>query len=66
MSDDWYKGGMRAIDDQMKTQVLGRLLVVWKENPELRLMQLLGNVFRYDAYYTEDYDAIKTVEDFYA
>lgn len=65
MSDYWYKGGTRAVDDEMKTAVIDRLLDVWKTNPELRLMQLLGNVFRADPYYIEDYDAIKVVEEFY-
>ena len=65
MSDSWYKGGQRAIDDKMKETVVNRLLEVWKQNPELRLMQLLGNVFRSDPYYIEDYDAIKVVEKFY-
>lgn len=65
MSDSWYKGGVRAVDDEMKTEIVGRLLEVWKQNPSLRLMQLLGNVFRGDPYYVEDYDVIKEVEAFY-
>lgn len=65
MSDSWYKDGTRAVDDTSKTEVIGRLLDVWKTNPDLRLMQLLGNVFRADPYYIEDYDAIKVVEEFY-
>lgn len=65
MSDDWYKGGARAVDDRMKKEILNRLLAVWEENPSLRLMQLLGNVFRNDPYYIEDYDAIRVVEEFY-
>lgn len=55
----------RAADDAMKTAVTGRLLDVWKANPDLRLMQLIGNVFRSDPYYIEDYEAIKAVEEFY-
>lgn len=65
MSDNWYKGGQRAVDDKMKEVVTGRLLEVWKQNPDLRFMQLLGNVFRGDPYYIEDYDVIKEVEGFY-
>lgn len=65
MSDSWYKGGQRAVDDKMKEVVIGRLLEVWKANPDLRFMQLLGNVFRGDPYYIEDYDVIREVEAFY-
>ena len=65
MSDDWYKGGVRAIDDAMKDVVLARLAEVWKANPTMRLMQLLGNVFRTDPYYIEDFDAVKAIEQFY-
>ena len=61
MSDSWYKGGVRAVDDEMKTEIVGRLLEVWKQNPSLRLMQLLGNVFRGDPYYVEDYDVLEAV-----
>lgn len=65
MSDKWYQGGARAIDDAMKDEIMARLAAVWKANPDLRLMQLLGNVFRGDAYYVEDFDAIKVIEDAY-
>lgn len=65
MSDDWHKGGKRAIDDSMKQEIVDRLLAVWKENSSMRLMQLLGNVFREDAYYLEDYDMIREVEEKY-
>jgi len=66
LSGNTYQCGVRADDDTSKTEVIGRLLDVWKANPELRLMQLLGNVFRRSGgYYIEDYDAIKVVEDFY-
>jgi uncharacterized protein YihD (DUF1040 family) len=66
VSDSWYVNGRRAVDDKMKEEVLHRLLAVWTAHPDLRLMQLLGNVYRQDPYYVEDYDAIKTVEEFYA
>ena len=65
MSNDWYKKGARAVDDDMKRELMARVLIIWQANPELRFMQLLGNVFRKDAYYIEDYDAVKAVEDFY-
>jgi hypothetical protein len=65
MSDDWYRVGMRATDDEMKKEIIDRLFEVWKANPSLRFMQLLGNIFRGDAYYVEDYDMIKVVEKVY-
>lgn len=65
MSDSWYAGGGRAVDDAMKREVMERLFAVWAANPSLRLMQLLGNVFRQDPYYVEDFDAVKEVERFY-
>ena len=30
--------------------------VIWKDNPDLRLCQLIGNVAPYDNYYVEDDD----------
>lgn len=65
MSDDWYKGGVRAIDDAMKDAILYKLGEVWKANPQLRFMQLLGNVYRTLPYYAEDFDVVKEVEEFY-
>ena len=65
MSDNWYKGGARAVDDRMKEEVAARLLAVWKRNPDLRFMQLIGNVFRGDPYYVEDYDLIMGIEEAY-
>lgn len=65
MSDSWYVNGGRAVDDAMKEEILARLLKLWKEHPDLRFMQLLGNVFRWDAYYFEDYNAIRELEGFY-
>lgn len=65
MSDNWYKEGARAVDDDMKQELLARIFLIWQKNPSLRLMQLFGNVFHSDPYYVEDYDAVKVLEDFY-
>ena len=65
VSDNWCKGGARAADDSMKEEIVSRLLAIWKQNPTLRLMQLLGNVFLGDTYYLEDYDMIQEVKSFY-
>lgn len=66
MSDSWYRGGRRAVDDTEKDEVIARLLALWKQHPQLRLMQLLGNVFRRDPYYVEDFDAVEILEQAYA
>jgi hypothetical protein len=66
VSDSWYRDCPRAADDPQKQEVITRLLEVWKANPGLRLMQLLGNVFRRDAYYLEDYEVIARVEEYYS
>jgi len=52
--------------------ILERLRKIWEKRPELRLGQLIENVFPntpYDfitAYYIEDEEFIKTLEDFYS
>ena len=38
---------------------------VWKKHPDLRFMQLLGNVFRADSYYMEDEDMLRFLKDYY-
>lgn len=55
----------RAVTDSQKNEIMERLLLTWKANPELRFMQLLGNVFQDDAYHVEDYDMIARVEKTY-
>ncbi len=65
MSDNWYKKGARAVDDDMKRELIARVFIIWQANPQLRFMQLLSNVFWDDAYNVEDYDAVKALEDFY-
>ncbi len=55
----------RAISEVQKEEIINKLLIIWKGNPDLRFLQLLGNVFRQDPYYIEDYDMIKIIEKFY-
>ena len=45
-----------ARDPKRIDRILAKLGKVWKENPDLRLMQLLGNCFQDngDRYHTED------------
>lgn len=55
-----------AKNNREKDEILRRLGKVWKRRPELRLMQLLSNVYGSgDPYYRQDFDAIEDVEDFY-
>lgn len=54
----------RAVTDTEKTAVLNRLGAVWKANPELRLGQLIINVFK-DPYYVEDVALVSELEAFY-
>jgi len=58
--------GQRAITDSQKNEIMERLLLVWKANPKLRFMQLLGNVYHEDPYHVEDYDMIADMEAAYA
>lgn len=63
----------RAAQDADKDRVLSRLAVTWKENPELRLGQLLSNALNgktladrdRDLFYTEDYVLIERIEQVY-
>jgi len=49
-----------------------RLEEIWKKNPDMRLAQLIGNVYpctpdtRIDAYYMEDEEYISVIEEFYS
>jgi uncharacterized protein YihD (DUF1040 family) len=38
---------------------------IWKENPDLRLCQLIGNVAPYDNYHVEDDDLEKRLKECY-
>jgi hypothetical protein len=59
----------RATTDEQKREIIERLYQMWIENPQLRLGQLIGNVFHYpsgiDPYHWEDYDFIAALEDAY-
>ena len=55
----------RAETDAQKDEIISRLGDTWKKNPEIRLMQLISNVFRSDPYYIEDYEAMDLLEEFY-
>lgn len=61
--------GRRANTIEQKEEVLLRLLDLWKANPNLRLAQLIGNVYHIpsgaDPYYVEDFDFIASLEDGY-
>lgn len=45
-------------DPERIDRIIARLRVVWKQNPDLRLGQIIGNAFSYpfgnDPYYVED------------
>lgn len=45
--------------------VVGELERVWRRVPELRLGQLLINVFGMDFYYVEDAELIERIREFY-
>lgn len=59
----------RANTNEQKKEILEHLLEIWVKVPELRLGQLLGNVYHApsggDPYYVEDYDLIHEIEEFY-
>jgi hypothetical protein len=52
--------------------ILERLKKLWEKYPDMRLAQLIGNVYpcteytRIDAYYTEDEEYISNMEKMYA
>lgn len=54
-------------DPKRIPETLNRLQEVWKKFPDLRLGQLIGNVFKDTpgAYYVEDEDFIEKIEESY-
>lgn len=60
----------RATTDEKKKQIVEDLLSIWLEHPNLRLGQLIGNVYHAptggDPYHVEDYDFINEISAFYA
>lgn len=59
--------GIRATTDIQKDEIITRLSKLWRENPKLRLGQLIGNVYRANEslYYIEDFSLIEGLERFY-
>jgi len=59
----------RATTDKQKREIIERLYKLWTEHPNLRLGQLMGNVYHYpsgiDPYFDEDYDFTQRLEDYY-
>lgn len=60
---------MRADTNKRKEEIINHLLQLWKNNPELRLGQLIGNFYHYpsgiDPYFDEDDIFISNLEGFY-
>lgn len=54
----------RAYTTFEKRELIIRLLNAWIESPELRLGQLLSNVFDYDTFYIEDDEFVSRVEEY--
>jgi len=52
-------------DPKRIKKVLMAIKKAWKKNPDLRLMQLLGNCFDFDAYYIEDENLMDLLKEFY-
>lgn len=53
-------------DNQHRSEILGFIADVWRLAPELRLCQLLGNLFpaKNDLYFMEDDDLLKRLIDY--
>ncbi len=53
-------------DPRRIDRILKLLKKIWKKNPDLRLMQFLGNCLsREDNYYIEDCDIERRLKEFY-
>lgn len=56
----------RATTPELKREVIERLYELWIKHPELRLGQLIGNVYHYpsglDPYFDEDFKFIDKLE----
>jgi hypothetical protein len=55
--------------EQLQVSLIARLLDVWKKYPELRLGQLIGNVYHYpsgnDPYHVPDKEFISSIQEYY-
>jgi hypothetical protein len=53
-----------------KRTVLDRLYDLWIKHPTMRLTQLMGNCYHVpsgiDSYFEEDFDFVRTLEEFYS
>lgn len=47
-----------------KREVMERVLAVWYHFPNLRLTQLIGNVFHGDPYHVEDEELVRSLEQY--
>jgi len=52
-------------DPKRIVPILCLIETIWKENPDLRLCQLIGNVAPYDNYHVEDDDLAKRLKETY-
>ncbi|MCK9369520.1 hypothetical protein M0R04_06405 [Candidatus Dojkabacteria bacterium] len=52
-------------DPKRIPKIIKRLEKIWKKLPDLRIGQLIENVFRGNGYYYEDDEYIQILEDFY-
>jgi uncharacterized protein YihD (DUF1040 family) len=52
-------------DPKRIPKLMKRLEKLWKKRADLRLAQLIGNVWRGDPYYVEDEDFIGKLEEIY-
>ena len=56
----------RAVTEDQKKEVINKILLIWLANPELRLSQLILNIFDdEDFFYVEDYDLVALAEEIY-
>lgn len=54
----------RATTQKQKEEILNRLKKLWLGSPQLRLGQLIGNVFD-EHYYIEDFPFVEALEKVY-
>lgn len=47
-------------------EILAKLQKIWEKYPDMRLAQLLGNIFDHLPYYMEDEEFIKVIESYYS
>jgi hypothetical protein len=72
MRQFWYNVEMekRAMTAKEKKDVMKRLYKLWLQNPELRLAQLIENVYHHAGpdhciFHKEDFDFIEELENHY-